>query len=516
MAGEFDAIVLGSEIDGLVAATMLARSGRSVLVLERHEEFGGRFAAVEVLPGCRALLQRPEPLPLHPEVASALDLDENLADTLLEWRVVQPEGETFRLPAQGEHWRAELQRTSEKDARRAESFAERFARLGEVFGLLHGLVPPAWSGPERGELWDLLKVALRLRGLGSRELHEFLRTLPLSVRDLGEEWFESSWMRVAMAQRATEFAQLGPRSSGGGMRFLDALASGFLAGAVGPVRRRVAASRLLAEVKQAAERAGVTLRNNSSVQGIEVDDGKVSGVVLHDGEVLHASVVVSALDVKTTCLDLLAPMVMATDLLADVRHQRMRGGISRVHLVTDRRPAFLDAPGGEFVTAILAQEVDDLERGLDALEFGELPARPVLEVSVDPTTAGTGEECVLSVSVHGTASDSRQGPVALEGQDVLARTLETLALYDRKLPDSVQKSSVLTPKDLEQHHHLRGGHLQHGDVMLDQFFVLRPTAGLSRYQTTVPGLYLCGPGTHPGDSAPGLSGVLAARAVESS
>jgi phytoene dehydrogenase-like protein len=37
----FDHIIIGSGINGLVAAAMLAKKGRRVLVLERNNRFGG-------------------------------------------------------------------------------------------------------------------------------------------------------------------------------------------------------------------------------------------------------------------------------------------------------------------------------------------------------------------------------------------------------------------------------------------------------------------------------------------
>jgi phytoene dehydrogenase-like protein len=53
----------------------------------------------------------------------------------------------------------------------------------------------------------------------------------------------------------------------------------------------------------------------------------------------------------------------------------------------------------------------------------------------------------------------------------------------------------------------------HGEMSLDQMFVLRPAAGWARYRTPVKGLYLCGSGAHPGGGVMGAPGYNAAREI---
>ena len=54
----FDAVVAGGGHNGLVAATLLARAGRSVCVLERRDEVGGAAVSVRPWPGVDARLSR--------------------------------------------------------------------------------------------------------------------------------------------------------------------------------------------------------------------------------------------------------------------------------------------------------------------------------------------------------------------------------------------------------------------------------------------------------------------------
>lgn len=55
---KYDAVVIGSGHNGLVAAAYLAKAGKSVLVLEKNEAFGGATASQQVFPDYEAWLSR--------------------------------------------------------------------------------------------------------------------------------------------------------------------------------------------------------------------------------------------------------------------------------------------------------------------------------------------------------------------------------------------------------------------------------------------------------------------------
>ena len=46
---------------------------------------------------------------------------------------------------------------------------------------------------------------------------------------------------------------------------------------------------------------------------------------------------------------------------------------------------------------------------------------------------------------------------------------------------------MLTPLDLERRFGITGGNIFHGEMSLDQMFVMRPVAGWARYRTPVRG-----------------------------
>jgi phytoene dehydrogenase-like protein len=72
---------------------------------------------------------------------------------------------------------------------------------------------------------------------------------------------------------------------------------------------------------------------------------------------------------------------------------------------------------------------------------------------------------------------------------------------------------VWTPRDLESARGWPEGQAHHAELVLDQALWMRPLPALARYATPVGGLYLCGPGTHPGGGTAGAAGANAARAI---
>ena len=130
----------------------------------------------------------------------------------------------------------------------------------------------------------------------------------------------------------------------------------------------------------------------------------------------------------------------------------------------------------------------------------------------DPSLAPEGKH-VITIDVNSQPYDLRHDDWDTIKDARADAAIAQIADVFPKLPDLIEHRQVLSPLDLERLIGLTGGHALHGDMSPDQLLFMRPVRGYADYRTPVPGLYLCGAGTHPGGGVTGANGRNAAREV---
>jgi len=165
---------------------------------------------------------------------------------------------------------------------------------------------------------------------------------------------------------------------------------------------------------------------------------------------------------------------------------------------------------------VLAPSIDDVERAMDAVKYGHVTEEPILEATIpsltDPTLAPEGKH-VMSVVFQAAPFELRDGDWASEGDRVGDITIKALEGVAPGFGELVEAREVITPADMESSYGLSGGHIQHAEPALDQFFAWRPLLGEARYAYLLDGLYLAGSGAHPGGGITGGPGANAARQI---
>lgn len=446
------AIVIGDSADALIAAHVLARAGREVMVIE-----GGNASQDEGWVPAKVLRAlRIEGFRLHwpdPWITAPLPGGGRLE----LWRDMGRSADSIR-------------RINPRDASRWPEFCKRMARLARFLEALYAEPPP-----------DPLSVgfALRARRLGKQGLQDLMRILPMPVAELLDDWFESDVLKGVLGAIGVRHLLQGPRSGGTAFRLLHHHV-GCPPGVFRPPRSNVL--ELLRKLPR------VELQH-TEVRGISVRGGAVAGVALKDGRELAASTIVSSADPRRSLLEFVEPGWLDPAFAHALRHVRRRGVAARLRLQLDRAPGF--------AALALAPSLDYLERAYDDAKYGRVSQQPYVEARCD-------EQHRLDVLVQ----------YAPYGADCSRLGDTVVALLSEHWGDAApRESELLSPRELEQFDGWPEGQPHHAELSLDQALWMRPLPELAGYRTPIAGLWLCGPGMHPGAGIAGAAGFNCASEI---
>ena len=507
MAEHYEALVLGGGHNGLVAANYLAAAGVGVLVLERRDFVGGACVTEELFPGFRAPSCSYVCHLLQGKVIEDLELRRHGFEVhaLEPYRLHPfPHGQYIQVWQDDARTAEEIRRISPPDAARFGAWAEFWKRAA---GILHRYFlrqPPT-----------LAQVAAEVGGTPDEDVFE--RMLTGNMKDLVEEYFESDMVRATLIE-AHDAGDV--RAPGSIMavayikcnHFTEARNLGIPHGGMGGITQAM---------ERAARERGVEIRTGVEVERIEVRGGRAVGVVLKDGGVIGADVVLSNADPKRTFLKLVEREVLEPDFVAGI--ERLKTDISclKFHCALRELPDFSAYFGEDLEPRHLAQvricpSVAYFEQSWAEARSGKVSSCPVMYVQIpsvcDASLTPPGQHVMSVWSLYapvrlreGTWDEARQGA----GEHLI----DALALYAPNLRQAIIDWQLFTPADLEERVYLTDGNIRHLDIVPEQMLARRPNRRLSGYRTPIGGLYLCGAGTHPGGEVTGAPGHNAAGVV---
>ena len=498
----WDAIIVGAGHNGLACAAYLARAGKRVLVLESRNRLGGACTIEEPFPGvCMSPCAYLAGL-LHPLVIEELDLPAlgySWSPASNGLFVPFEDGSSVQLYDGDDLCEAEIARLSPRDV-------VGWRAMNDLMGRTRDAIRPAgprdmWIGepPTREQIEDRLG--------NDQEARKLLFTW--SMAEFVEHYLTDERLQIAYLGQGVIGTNASPFDAGtASIRFHHGSGRlGGLPGAWGYVKGGMGmVSFFLADV---ARNAGVTISSSAPV--VEIFPGE--GVVLDSGERIHAPVVISNADPRTT----LRLLGSAADSAwrAQVESVPIEGCTLKVNVWLRELPNFRARPGTlephHFAQVNTPLNKQEWKAGYAASHAGKLPERLWTELyfqSVhDPGVAPPGTH-TMSVFSQYVPYQFAEGDWEQHRETAKNLALDALARYCSNIPDAIIAAEAMGPPDIEKKVGLTGGHIFQGECLPQYMWSNR-----LRSRTPMPGLYLCGACTHPGGSVIAMNGRNAAMAV---
>lgn len=499
----FDAVVLGSGHNALIAQAYLSRAGLRTVCLERRGVAGGGLTTVEspFRPGFvhnthsffhRGVNRMPwyRELELERRGAVYIEPELNVAMLLRGGGVLE--------------WWTDFERTYESFARFSRRDAEKLRRWRDEFIPIveEFLIPESQSPP--------VPEAVRAERMGPRLL-EVSRLAPV---EFVQREFESPVIQAGLLF-FNGLREVDPRAPGFG-HHIPAL----VAGKGRAQMCRGGSANLARALVRAVEEHGGEVRLGVEPRRIQVENGAVRGVETSAGEFIEARLVLSGLNPLQTFLDLIEPGVLPEDWRAKAAGFRFNllAPLFSINVELSAAPRYGMGGADPFMVILGLDHVDQFREIVSSHEQGRVPESRVMwgacPTVFDPGQAPEGAHTAFlwEKLPYGLRGDARNWD---HEKDVHARRMiRKWAGYAPNLEESLLGYFTGSPLDTERTLvNMRGGDLLVGALSGGQSGYGRPFEGAGEYRGYVKGLYLCGGSSHPGGNITGLPGYNCARTV---
>ena len=520
----FDAIFVGSGINSLTGAALLAKHGWKVCVLERNSWFGGNIRSAEITePGyVHDVYSAWHPLFAGSESYRLLKAD--LEARGLEYLNTEyptaslfPDGRACFLSTSASANRDEFERQAPGDGAAWDEQVQSFLAKAELaFGLL-GTELWSFAGARFAAKW-----LRRMRVQGSLE---FGSELLSTSRDWLSNSFQSSRVHGLLAPWVLHTG-LGPDAPTSG--FMNKLIAVALQLGGMPVPKGGGARLADALVKLIRDQGGV-MESDAHVERIETREGRAVGVRVKRGVLTAKRAVICNVTPHQLYLQLLDATVVPAWVQANTKKFRYGRADMQIHLALSEPPRWQTEDSRYKQTAIVhvCDGLNGVSKAVNEAERGLLPADPTVVLgqptAVDPSRCPEGKWIFwiqlqeLPANPEGDAAgelDTTHGWTESLKEQFADRVMHKLARHIPNLTSSVRKRLVISPADLAKTNiNLVGGDPYAGSCNPSQFFLWRPLPGLPNHRTPVGNLYHIGASTHPGPGLHGASGLMVAKGL---
>jgi phytoene dehydrogenase-like protein len=521
-----EVVIVGSGINSLVCAALLARAGRKVLVLERANMLGGCIRTEELtLPGfLHDTLSTAHPLfmvgPAYAALGTALHgAGLQYCNTNAPTAVVMPNGERLILTTSREE---NVRRFNACMPGAGAAYVQGLSDVESQAELIFALLG--------SELWRWPMAKTLTKTAWKQGIHP-LTSFVGSALTPARAWLAQAFgaepnLPAALLAPWVLHTGLGPDAPLSAL--MDKVVA-FTLEAVGmPMVKGGNAQTVKAFVKLITQ-AGGELRTGAHVEKVLVENGRAVGVVLASGEKLRAKDVVCNVTPTQLYTQLLSPEQLPGEVVSQARAYRHGKGNMQIHLALSEAPRWVSSELANVGYVHLTGGPDAVSRAVNEADRGLLPVLPTVCVAqptaLDPSRAPAGKhilwiqlpECPREIlgDAAGVIPATENGSWTPQISEQYAdRAIDIIAKHMPNIRSATLARKVLSPADLQSLNcNLVGGDPYGGDCSLDQSFLWRPLRATRNHETPIANLWHIGASTHPGPGLGGASGFHLAQSM---
>ena len=502
-----DVAVIGGGPNGLITAAYLAKAGLKVTLLERRYEAGGGLATEEIMfPGYYANT--------HATYHMMVDYlpvlsDFNLSSHALKF--VKPHRQTGMIFKDGtslimsnkiQETANQLLKFSREDSKSFETTIRVFREMVDEIlapGTYYAPIPPV-DLAVRMEQTEIGKKVAEISEESPVEIvermfkHDKIKALFLYVSCMWGLNPHETGLGFLVPLLMTRCGMNKCICLGGSHKFASSLA-----------REIIINNGMILE--------------NAEVTKIIMENGKATGVELHDGIIVKAKTVISSLDPQTTFLNLVGRENLEGDLAESADKWKWeKTSFFTTHLALNEPVTYNTRDrnvNDTFMNILGIESMEDVVRlseGAHEEKLELIAGHSTVETLWDPSLALPGKHTAFfQMLVPGTIN----GGWEEKREEVQERVIEKWSEYASNMTkeNMIIKASE-TPADIERRIPcMKYGSIKHGEYSALQMGYFRPNDLCSTSKTPIEGLYVCGASTYPGGLILGGPGYIAANKV---
>jgi phytoene dehydrogenase-like protein len=512
---QFDTIIIGAGHNGLATATVLARNGHKVLVLEKNNYVGGMGGTREILKDCQNEVGASCLFPLSKEIKDYFEFEANGVELIpLPIMAVNLTGASGRPLI-----------FYKNPVKLAVNILTTFG-FGAMLGFIR-LIKFCQYPAQVLDRFTARKAPRKLHDIiADAETQEQRDHLQLafngSAMDIIDRFFPDKIkhreLRANMAFAAVQATYKGPFTPGSGLCLIYTLAQ---EGSEGLMQRvKGGMGKLSESLATQIEALGGEIRLKQQVSKILIEDGRAVGVELKNGTPIFARTIVSNLDKPTTFNQLMPEHTLAEPVQNRVDKFVHQGAFVHMLFKLKGLPSYSNhlkklnnIPGARFGGAMVT-DPEEMQSAYESCLKGELPDQVPLAFQIptvmDPSLAPPGNHIASAYGFYFPceAEKSQRGKLRDQMGEMI---IDHISVHMPDFRGLIVDKAIFSSDHFASMQGVTNGDWTHGCLHPDQMIGDRCLIDGTGHTTPIDNLFLCGASCHPGPGVTFLPGYNCAH-----